>query len=102
MPGLWLLVTLPSSPKRFTLLVSRQAAHPVTDQDAVHRRACDAQTVKAPQIGGDPARPKVVSLPKVKNLCNDFPGRRSGERCGTLGRSSNPASPWTLCLAFHL
>jgi hypothetical protein len=38
------------------------------DQDAVHGRAGDAQTVKAPQISGYPARPKVVSLPKVKDF----------------------------------
>jgi hypothetical protein len=49
----------------------------MTDQDAVHGGARNAQLVKAPQISGDPARPKVVPLPKLNNLGNNFAGRGS-------------------------
>jgi hypothetical protein len=70
MPGLWLLVSLPDSSMRLTLLVTRQ--------DAVHGGACNGQMVKAPQIIGDPAGPKVVALPKVKDLGDDLGGRSSG------------------------
>lgn len=66
--GLWLLVSLPGTPNGPTLLICRQAVHPMTDQNAVHGRAGDAQTVEAPQISGDPPRPKVIPLPKVKDF----------------------------------
>jgi hypothetical protein len=72
------------------------------DQDTLHGRAGDAQTLKAPQISRDPPRFKVISLPKIENLRNDFPGCRPGERRGAHERSNSPASPWALSLAFHL
>jgi hypothetical protein len=77
MIGLWLFVTLPGSLSRLTLLVCRQPVQSVTDQNAVHGGACNGQLVKAPQISGDPAWPKVVALSKVKNLGSNLARRSS-------------------------
>jgi len=77
MPGLGLLVSLPGSPNGPTLLVSRQAVHPVADQNAVHGGGRNCHLVKAPQISGDPSRSKVVALPKVNDLGNHLTGRSS-------------------------
>jgi hypothetical protein len=81
-PGLWLLVALPGSPRGPTLLVGWQAVYPVADQDAVHRGAGDAYAVKATQIVGDLSGPEVIVLAQIQNLGNNLAGRcpRRSER----------------------
>jgi len=78
MPGLRLLVALPGTPGRSSLLTGRQAIHAVTDQNAVHGGACNAELMEALQISGNPAWSKVVTLPQIQDLGDDFPRRLSG------------------------
>ena len=67
-PGLGLLVALPSLARNSALAMGRQVIESVANQGAVHRGARDLELVKSSQVCGNPARPKVMALAQVKNL----------------------------------
>ena len=76
--GLRLLVPLPALRVRAMLLIGRQPAHPVSAQNAMHRRRCDGEAVKALQVGRNPGGAEVIALPEVQNLADDLAPCRPG------------------------
>jgi len=62
----------------------------------MHSGARDAEMVEALQISGNPAWAKVVALPQVDDLGNDFPGRRprgAQRDSGTIQQSGFAVGP---------
>src|SRR5581483_2141797 len=96
MPGLRLLVALPSASPGPMLLIGRQPVQAVANQDAVHRRACEAHLVKALQIISDPTWPKVIELSQVENFGDHLPRSRPGgaqRYTGTITQSGFAVCP---------
>jgi hypothetical protein len=52
------------------LLIRRKPVHPMLAEDPVHGRAGNRHLMKAPEVGPDPARPKMVPLPQIQDLAD--------------------------------
>ena len=73
MTWLGLLVSMPGTTCRLTLLIGRQSVHSIADQDAVHRGAGHVDVVESMQIAADPAGAKAVALPQIQDLRDNCP-----------------------------
>jgi hypothetical protein len=95
-PRLWLLVSMPGAACRLALLIGRQAVHPITDQDAVHRGSSHVYVMKAVEIAVDPGRSKSVTLPQIQ----DFGDHITGCCARKVRRRSRPIAQAGVTVAF--
>ena len=92
-PRLGFLVALPALTVRLVLLVSRQPAHVVLDQDSMHSRTSDLHLVEAVQVRSDSVGPKVIVLPQVEDFahyCRRRRSRRVMRRSRPISQASFP------------
>ena len=73
--GLGLFVTFPAEPVGPILLIGRQPAHPMLDEEAMHRRRGERHAMKPFQVVGDLPGAEVIVLAEVQNLAHDVPRR---------------------------
>src|SRR5262245_23061642 len=96
MPGLRLLVSMPGSTCRRTLLIGRQPVHPIPDQYAMDCGTRHVHVVKTMKVAGDSSRPEPIAFSQVQDLRDNH----SRSDVGRVRWSSWPIAQACLTVTF--